>query len=692
MSSIDAPSQQVDYLPNLQDLIMTVWRHRITMVITILCISILGICGVLLKPNTYDASTTIMIKDNSVNLEDFKEFTDTPKFDAMTVLTEAKILMSPTLALKTIETTELYKTDEFKSSTGDPKGSLPQFVQNLKVSQQGISRIISVSFQSKDPELAAKVANAHVENYFASQIDHKTKRLSDLSAWFESRVKILKEDVIQKSRAASEYRATQKLVVGQDGQELIYRQINEVSAKIGAAETSKLDIDSQLASIESLKDSSDPDAIATIVNSALIQNFKSAVNQSAQETALLRGKYGDRHPAVLAATGKLMQARAALRDETRKIKETLKSDSLSAQAEIDMLKSHLAQLEKDASDMRGKAIIYEGLRLEEKTSQKLLDSFLASYEGLQSQNSIARSDAVVVSPAVAPALPVGPSQKTLILAVIILSVVGALGIVFVLEVMRAGIRNFEDVRKLGYKPLGILPDVPSPILVAQNPHNSGLKEALKRIYMTGLLPSDARAIMVTSALPGEGRTTFALTMAHYIGSLGHKVIVVDTDFMSRSNQIRANKNNSMGLNDYLTSQVDLGMIISTGEAGVSFITAGSQNAPSPDILTSERFTDLLKTLKQRYHYVLIDTSPLLAHAEAEAIARHVDGTIIVAEWMKTSQTNILNMSATLKQIKAPVLGVVMNKVDIQKYKTFTPGSDFLLPNISQANSGQRISG
>lgn len=683
MNSNQLQHAQIDYLPNVQDIIMTVWRHRATLITTMVAISLLGGIFILLKSNTYQSSTTIMVKDNSVNLQDFKEFTDTPKFDTMTVTTEVKILMSPSLALRTIEATKLYQTDEFEAA--DATGALSRFMKNLSVAQQGSTKIIDVAFSSKDPELAAKVANAHVDSYFKSQIENKTKRVEDLSGWFQERVKVLKEDVIKKSRAAAEYRSAQKLIVGQDDQELIYQQINDASSKIGKVQTQKLDIDSKISAVEALKDKANPDAIAAIVNSALIQKLKTEVSEAAQEAALLRGKFGSRHPAVLAANHKLGQAKASLRDETLKIKDTLKSDSLAAQAEIDMLKAHVGQLEKEASEMRSKAIVFEGLRLEEKTSQKLLDSFLASYESLQSQDNLARSDAIVVSPAVASSSPKAPGKKILFLAVIVVSGVIGLAIIFVMEVMRGGISNFKDIRKLGYKPLGILPNIPSPILVAQSPHNSGFKEALKRIYMTGFLPYKAQSILVTSALPKEGRTTFALTMAYYMGSIGHKVLVIDTDFMSPSNHFSSDVSKSVGLNDYLTQDISLDSIISTDQYGLSFIKAGSKNLASPDVLSSKRFVDMLETLKGRYNYILIDSSPLLAHAEAETIARHVDGTIVIAEWMKTSHANITNISMTMNQINANVLGVIMNKVDIDKYKTLTDGSDFLLPNMSRAD-------
>jgi succinoglycan biosynthesis transport protein ExoP len=98
----------------------------------------------------------------------------------------------------------------------------------------------------------------------------------------------------------------------------------------------------------------------------------------------------------------------------------------------------------------------------------------------------------------------------------------------------------------------------------------------------------------------------------------------------------------------------------------------------------ERMHELFAELKKTYGYILVDTGPILAHSEAGAIANQADGVIVVTEWMKTSKQDMSGMLALLKTYAVPVLGVVLNRVDIEKYKEGAVGSDFLLPNIGQA--------
>lgn len=677
---------QIDYLPDMKNVVLSIWRHRIPMGLTMAAVILVGSPFILFKTNTYDASSTIIIKDDAVNLADFKDITEGQQFDSMTVQTEVKILTSPTLALKTINNTKLYNTDEFHSSSGDARGSLSKFIRRLTVSQLGASKVIQIGFRSEDPVLAADVVNAYVSAYLTSQIDNKSNRIDELGKWFEERVGKLKTDLIKKSSAVSQYRAAQNLIVDQDDKGLVYQLINDTSAKLSVAQTRKLDIDSKLNIIESLKDTEQPNAIADIIGSPLIQKLKTEVSEAAQDLATVNGNFGPRHPQVRAAQSKLSQARRSLGDETLKIKDTLKSDALATQAGIDMFQARLVQLEKEANDVQAKMIILNSLKVEEDTSKRLLNSFVANYENIQSQDNLARSDATVISPAVASTSPSAPGKTLLFLALMIISGCLGLAVVFFLEVMRGGIGNFEDIRKFGYKPLGVLPTIVNPIFVAQSSQNSSYKEALKRIYMASLLSAKTQTLLITSALPNEGRTTFALSMAHYMRSIGHAVLVIDADFMNPTISLRENQTNVLGLTDYLTGLSTLDDIISVNDTGLSLIKAGTQRLPSPDILRSDLFVHMMNTLKQRFNFIIIDSSPLLAHAESETIARHVDSIIVITEWMKTSHSAITSLSVTLAESKSKVVGLVLNKVDIDKYKTFTSGSDFLLPNMTKADS------
>lgn len=676
---------EIDYLPDFKEVAITIWRHRLTLLATMAAITLVGSVFILFKTNTYDAAATIMVKDNNVNLKNFQEINGGLKTDNTSIQTEVKVLMSPTLALKTIEDAKLYETEEFRSSTGDAKGSLAKFMKNVSVSQQASTRVIQISFRSEDPELAAKVANAHVDAYLKSQIDTKTERIEGLRSWFEERVQKLKTDVVNKSKAAGDYRAANNLIVDQDDQELIYKHINDASSKISAAQTLLLDTEAKLSAVEALKDADDPNAIAAIVNSQLIQRLKTEVSESAQEASELRGRFGARHPLVLAANNKLGQAQSSLADETLKIKDTLSSDAIAKRAEIEMLEKHLAALEKEANDMRAKMIVYKGLRLEQQTSQRLLDTFLANFEDIQNQENLARSDASIVSPAVAPSSPSAPGKFALLIGLMFASGCVGLGIIFIKETSRGGISNFEDIRKFGYKPMGILPDIANPIYVASSPQNSGYKEALKRIYMTGLLSAEGQSILVTSALPKEGRTTFTLSMAHYMRSIGHSVLVIDADFMNPTISFSEGNVKAAGFTDYLAGQAELSEIVTKNDAGLYIMKAGRQQLSSPDVLRSARFSGMMADLKKQYNFILIDSSPLLAHAESEVIAGKVDGVIVVTEWMKTSHPNVANVAITLGQVNAHVIGLAINRVDIERYKSYTTGSDFLLPNMTRAD-------
>jgi Mrp family chromosome partitioning ATPase len=168
-----------------------------------------------------------------------------------------------------------------------------------------------------------------------------------------------------------------------------------------------------------------------------------------------------------------------------------------------------------------------------------------------------------------------------------------------------------------------------------------------------------------------------------LSSLGHKVAVVDADFLKPSLSKMVGPGRP-GLTDLLTGRAALDEVASAGGAEMTIIPAGDPALFSPDMLHADRMRALVAQLRQRYAYVLIDSCPVLAHSEAGAIAEHMDGIVVVSEWMKTSRKNMDNMFAALGHVQTPVLGVVINKVDPAKYKTVTPGSDFLLPRPAKA--------
>ncbi|HEU5047979.1 MAG TPA: polysaccharide biosynthesis tyrosine autokinase [Rickettsiales bacterium] len=682
MYSNSSSTHTMDSIPSLQDILWMLWRRRFLMLKIMLTTLILGVSVVFLLPSSYKATAIVILSDHSLNLADFQDVTEGTKFDETTVQTEVDILNSLAVAKQTVQATALDKAPDY-ASLKSMDDVLDKFVSHLTVKNAGTSRAVEVSFKSHDPELSAKVANAHAAAYFNEQVTLKKERLAKVSQWFEARIKDAQADVQQKSKAVEDYRAAQNLVVGKNEEQLIYQEISNVAEQLLVAEGDQYAANSKITAIDSAKKEAHPNALPGIINSNLIQNLKAQASTTSQELGALRSKYGPNHPKVIEAESELKQINHAIASEENLIKRSAYTDNTEATAQVKMLRERLQVLNQQENDLRGKQIALSGLQAQEEASEKLLNNLLKNYASIQSQETLARPDAYLASPAVPPDSPTPP--KSLLLAIVaVFSVSLALFTVFFMEIMRGGIRNFEDIRRLAQKPIGIIPQIAEPLAAMLSRENTIYKEAIKRIYMSGIMNSAARAILVTSALPKEGRSTFTVSMAYYLMSLGHKVLVIDADFMFPTISKMTGDANGLGFTDALIDNELVSKAIVTDRNGFCVMRAGGQALHAPDALRSTNLRTLLDKLKQNYNYILIDSCPLLANSEANSIAEQADGIMVVTEWIKTPRQSINNMLAILQGITTPVLGVAINKVDIGKYKTITVGSDFLLPKLISA--------
>ncbi len=647
---------------------------KLLLQITLACTA-LGFLIVAILPNYYRAYATIVLNEKSINISDYQNILSGVKMDSMSVQTEMKILNSHSLALTTIRSSDLMKHPEY-ASLGNEEEAISAFAKNLAVNTQGVSRAIEIVFKSKDPEFAAKVANTHANTYLEAQVEFKKQQTEKLRQWFEVKVRELKADAIKKAQTVQDYRAKEKLAIGKDNNELIYQQISDVAGQLVPVEVSKY-------GMQAKTEDAGQRETDDVIKSPLIQNLKTQASTISQELGSMRAKYGPNHPKVLETKNRLAQVNAAITAETQAIRGSMLKSQEATQTQETLLKSRLDTLNQQADDQREKMITLESLQIEADASKKILDNFLKNYETIQSQVSFAWPDATLVSPAVTPTKPAPPGKKLLMFFVVILSASLALTTVFMKELLHRGVRSFDDVRNFNQMPLGILPAVGSINAMMYSSEPSSFREAVKRIYMSGIMNSAARTLLITSAMPKEGRSTVAQALGYYLASLGHKVVIVDADFLRPTLTRNSGMRKAIGFADVLLGRASVEDALNK-EEDVHFLSAGSQLPASPDMLQESKLKQAFAELRNHYEFVIIDSGPLMAHSEATAIARQADAALVVTEWLKTPQKSMGNVFATLDDIGANVLGVVINKVDIGKYKTISTNSDFLLPKAANA--------
>lgn len=666
---------------DVREIFLTLWRHRV-LVASVTAIAFLLAAGIILtRPVYYKATASLMIQKGEINLPDFVDVTGGEQFSNFTVQTEVKVLNSSDLALRTIESA---KFGQMIGNTGAaPEDLVPAFVGSLNVMSQGSSKVIDVTFQSGNPEHAASLANAHVEEYLKYQIDTKQKEINKLRAWFHTKVGDLKKDVVEKSQAVESYRATENLPIGKGSEELFLQEISDFSTQLAPMQVRKFEIESKISALQQAQANGNIENIIALTNSPVIASLRQQQASAEMETQSLRTRYGPKHPKLAAANGALAQANKSIEQEIANTLQALETERVSIESQEKLVGAHMSDIKTESDEQRGKMIHLKTLMVERDASQKILDSFLDNYENLQSQINFSKPDAAIVSRAIAPSWPSNPSKSMMLVVAFLFSFGLSATVVFVLEMVRGGIRNYEDIRKFGLKPLGILTRLDDPVS-SVSMTAGGHREAIKKIYVAAFAGMPQKSVLFTSALPHEGRTTLAYNLASYLVSLNKKVLVIDADFVKPMLTHLCKVAEGPGLMEVLNGVASASSVILQTEAGFALMRRGDMVRLSPEGMASDAFDVMMRGLKEAFDYILVDSGPVLSHAESKVLAKKVDGVIIVTDWMRTSRKNVENMVLALRDISAPIVGMILNKVDLDRYKKVTSGSDFLLARPAKA--------
>ncbi len=319
------------------------------------------------------------------------------------------------------------------------------------------------------------------------------------------------------------------------------------------------------------------------------------------------------------------------------------------------------------------------LESEVKANKQLYETILARLKEANVQDdSFQEADARIISRAIEPYSPYYPRKNFMIGSALFISLVMAIGLAVVLEFFDTGFRSvFQLESYTGLPALGIVPLLPTSkarqkkaYQVAADQPSSAFGEAI-RTLRTSLMLSNVdhppKTVLVTSAVPGEGKTCTALALAAMASRSGQKCIVVDCDIRHPSVHANLGVANEKGLSDYLAGSAALSDIIEVEPRyGIRYITPGSYAPNPPDLLSSPRMRELTRKLSDVFDLIIFDAPPLLAVSDALVLMRFMDRTIFVVRWMKTSRQNLLAGVRQAIEAGASIAGLVMTQVDMRK--------------------------
>jgi capsular exopolysaccharide synthesis family protein len=280
----------------------------------------------------------------------------------------------------------------------------------------------------------------------------------------------------------------------------------------------------------------------------------------------------------------------------------------------------------------------------------------------------------VVQPPVLPAAPVTPRLSLNLIIGLLVGLVLGFGIAIARRSMDVSVRSAEELEAATEAAvLGVVPDDPAsatPAISLATSRAGGVTsrsraEAFRRIR-TNLEFSDVdvtnRVLVVTSALPDEGKTTSACDLAAALAAVGHRVVLVEGDLRRPAAAALLGLDNAVGLSTVLTGKIELDRALQSDTLGGFDVLAGGRTPPRPnEMLASRRAASLIGELRQRYEFVIIDSPPILPVADAVNLGTHADGAIVVCRWASTSRADVVSAVAALRAVSVPVVGTILSR-------------------------------
>jgi tyrosine-protein kinase Etk/Wzc len=513
---------------------------------------------------------------------------------------------------------------------------LDSYYDRLNVYPVDKSRVITVEFQSYDPDLAARAANAVVDDFVALQLAAQQEETRGAGRWLAGEIEVLRQKVADAEAKVEEFRSKSNLFVGTNNTTLSAQQLGELNSQLGAARSQKADAEAKAKFIRDTLKSGKSLESADFLNSELIRRLS-------EQLATVRGQYAeqsstllDNHPRIKELKAQVADLDRQLRTEAERLARALENDARIAGARVETLSDNLGQLKQQAASTNEQDIQLRAYEREAKAQRDLLESYLAKYREVTSRDSLGAvpSDVRVISRAVVSNTPFFPKKVPIVLIAGLAMLLIASGFIVTGQLMAASARaaapaaSHEDAYFERDEPR--LDHVAEAASIAPEAMGADTRAediaALAREI--GAAPEAGRRVVVLGAQRHIGTTLAALALAREL-SHHSRVVLVDLAFAHPNLSAVAIDPGAPGIADLVRGGASFGAIISRDrDSRAHIVPAGRGGPDNAAILASERIGVALDALSRTYDHVIVDAGTV-AEALPEPLLRGAPRAVLV---------------------------------------------------------------
>ena len=658
----------------------------------------------------YEAATILMVETKQQKVLTIEDVYNAAEDSREYFQTQLEIMKSREVILKAVAKFKLYD-----QPTLDPrapkKGLLAAFIEQLGFSQKGaptewtekdliqatagavsgglriaplrLSQLVNIRFESPDPVVAALVTNAVAQTYIENDLDARYQMTRTASVWLQDRLSGLKENLNKSEQALQDYREKMGIVVSKESsQSGAGSQMGQLQTRLIEARARRAEVEATYKIIKSVSSFNDLASQPVVLNSGQVVEAKRQASEAARRLAETSQRYGKDHPRYVQAESENKSAAENLQRQIELVVSSINHEYELALSAEKTLEAAYAAARGTVQGINRKEFELGVREREVESNRQMYDMFMKRAKetniGVDLQSVVAR----VIDRATVPGGPIKPNKQSIIMAALFIGLLAGAMLALLVDLLDNTLKTSLDVESRLKEPvLTVLPMLTSKDadrrlstrLVLSAP-NSIYAEAI-RTARTGVLLSfvdiPSRVLLITSSVPGEGKTTFSCNLALAHAST-KRTLLIDADMRRASVSKIFDLDLALpGLSELVAGSAEPVECLQHIEGSDLVVLTSGAIPPNPlELLHSDRFTQTLEALAKQFEVIIIDSPPVELVSDALVIATHVTGVIFVTKAQSTPIPLVKKGLRRLKRANGRIVGVALNALDLSKAEKY----------------------
>ena len=713
--------------PDLRTYWRVLRKRRLAVLAVFSILFTLVLLGTLKMKPVYRAQALVEIAKENPNILTVQELFQLDSVSDTYLETQYKVLRSNSLARRVIDQLRLNTLEEFNPGVSrrnlpNATGSAPQefsvegappdpagyqmtqrrFQANLQVEPVKRSRLVEISFESQDAALAAQAVNALAAHYIQQNLEVRWDATQRASEWLSQQLQELKGRLEKSENELQGYAQKNGLLFLETEkgapENIVNERLRQLQEELTRAQAARYEKES----LYRLVQAGDYSALPSVLENRIVQELAVKLAELRREQALLSTTFTPDYPRVKQLQNQITEIEGVLTREQTRQGARVTNDYLAAERREALVRTAFEGQQKQANLVAERSVQYNILKREAETNKQLYEGLLQRLKEAGVSAALKASNIRIVDPAETPKKPAKPDFLLNLSLGLTLGLLLGVGAAFLQEHLDNSLKTSEDAEKyLGLPALALIPAVESlnghrstaygrlrpskargngddkpAELVSQwyridtlQPLQSALAEAFRSLRTSVLLSTadrPPRTLLISSSQPSEGKTTISINLAISLTQLGQRVLIMDCDMRRPSVRKAFQVENTLGLVSYLTGQQEWRAAVQpSGVENLDVLVCGPVPPNPAELLSSDRMRTLLAEAKLEYHFVVLDSPPLLNVADSRILATIVDGVVLVVRGGATPRQLAMRAGASARNVGANIIGVVLNNLDVR---------------------------